>query len=264
MKSRLAHVVHPADHEPVVDERALQRLQDSFVEAFRQPGIANLGQSVLVGERVEVVQGAVVQRRGFPRMAEGLGFDAVEERRRNALGDRDVLFHQVTRHQGTGRPNSAADIQERNVLQVTMHFMVIDDGIERHFIGQMVPARVGLAVHHDRGFRFRPAQLLDRNQLDVENVHHRPVFGPVDGAVAGQAGRFAQADFHQMGQPEHAAEAVGILVDVRHKRNAAGLLQAAEKPIRTAGGCGQDPTAHLGFGAGTRHRRRSSDGCEGR
>src|SRR5881275_1607459 len=53
----------------IVDERRLQRVQDSLEMTLRQTRVADAGQQVLVRQRVKVKQGAVVQRRRLARVA---------------------------------------------------------------------------------------------------------------------------------------------------------------------------------------------------
>src|SRR5438105_3234440 len=74
----LGKLVDPANDQPIVNKRALERLQDALEIVLRQPGIADSGQKVLVGERVQVEQGTVVNGAGLARVAVKLGFNPVE------------------------------------------------------------------------------------------------------------------------------------------------------------------------------------------
>src|SRR5262249_26011912 len=157
---------------------------------------------------------------------------------------------QVFGDQRTGGPEAAADIGERHALEIAGRVVVVDDGVEGSLIADVVPAGVRLAVHHHDRLGLVPVKLFDGDKFDIENLDHGPVFGPADRAVAGQAGRLGEARLHQVGEAEHAAEAVGVRVDVGHEGHAAGLLEAAQKPIRPAGGTGQEGvTIHDRFGA---------------
>ena len=74
--------------------------------------------------------------------------------------------------------------------------------------------------------------VLDRDQVEVEQFDHGPVLGPADEAVAGHAGRLAEPGLDQVGQPEHAAQAVRVGLDVGDEGHARGVLQPREKTIR--------------------------------
>ncbi len=98
--------------------------------------------------------------------------------------------------------------------------MVVDDGVERGVLGQVVPAGVRLAVHHDEDFPFLQLRFFDGNQIEVEKIDHRSVLSPADETVAGEAGGLAQADLDQVGQTHHAGETVGVGVDVGNEGDA--------------------------------------------
>jgi hypothetical protein len=89
-----------------------------------------------------------------------------------------------------------------------------------------MPASVRLAIDHDDGLVLGPIELLDREQFEFEEIDHRPVLGPTDGAVAGEAGRLIEAGLDQMGQAEHATEAIGVGVDVRNERHPVNVFKA--------------------------------------
>src|SRR5262249_52347656 len=153
--------------------------------ALGQPGVADAGEDVLVGQWEEELQGRVVKRRRLPREARYFGLDAVHQRRRHALRQRDLLLHQVAGDQRTGRPDPAANVEERHAFEVAGRGVVVDDGVEWAEIAQVVPPGVGLAVHHDHRFAVRPGDRLDGQQVKVEQLDHGPVLGPADRAVAG-------------------------------------------------------------------------------
>ena len=233
----LWQVVDPADDEPVVDERALEGLEDAIEVTVRQPGIADFCQYVFVGQGIKIQKGAIVNRAGFARIAAQLGLDAVQQRRRHADGNRDFLFHQVARYQRTGRTQPAAHVDERHAFEVPRRAMVIDDRVERQLRAEVVPAGVRLAVDHDHGLALAldPGHLLDRQQVDLQKLDHGPVLRPADEAVAGQARRFSQARLNEMSQAQHAAQAVWVRLNMRDEGNASRVGQARQKSIRSAG-----------------------------
>ena len=59
---RLWQFIDPADHQPIVNEGALQRLQDALEITLRQAGVADAREQVLVRQRVEIEERAVVNR----------------------------------------------------------------------------------------------------------------------------------------------------------------------------------------------------------
>ena len=68
----------------------------------------------------------------------------------------------------------------------------------------------------------------------IEGLDHRPVFGPADGPVLRDLHRDADAGFDQVGQADHAPEAVGIRVHVGNDYHAVIVFQTGEKTIRAA------------------------------
>jgi len=59
--------------------------------------------------------------------------------------------------------------------------------------------------------------LLDRGQVDGQFLDHHAVLGPVYQSVACQSGGLAETYLDQMSQPHHAAEAIGIRLNVGDK-----------------------------------------------
>ena len=112
---------------------------------------------------------------------------------------------------------------------------MVDDRVEGSAVGQVVPAGVRLAVHHHHGARLPAVRFFDGNQVEVEQLDHRPVLGPADEAVAGQAGGLAQAHLDQVSQAHHAGETVGVGVDVGNERYAGCILKTVQKTVGTSG-----------------------------
>ena len=216
---RLRKVVHPTNDEAIVNERALKRLKQALEVAVRQPCVANLGDRVLIRERVEVEQCVVVGLAGFARVARHFGLDAVQKCRSHLLGNRDILFAQILGHDGTRRPVARADIREGNAFQIARRVVVIDHRIKFHRVREGVPARVRLAVHHHDRIALGPFHVLDLHEVQVEHVHHGAILGPAYQAVAGDERRLPQTLFDEVGQPEHAAQAVRIGLNVRHEHD---------------------------------------------
>ena len=239
-----------------MDERALQGLQQDFEVAVRQAGIANAGEDVLVGEGVEVLQRSVVHGGGFAGKAGDFGLDAVHQGGGNARRERHIPLDEIPRDQRAGRPEGGSHIHKRYVVQVAGRRVVVDDGVKRDIVPDRVPAGVRLTVHHDDGFARQKVGVLDRDEVQIEQLGHRPVFGPVDQAIAGQAGRDAELAFDQVSQPEHAAQAIRVGLDVGNERDPRGIAQPREKLVRPPDARRFSVQGHVKVGAAERH------GCE--
>src|SRR5437868_4920741 len=112
---------------------------------------------------------------------------------------------------------------------------MVDDGIERYIGCQAVAAGIGLAVHHHYRLTRLVSQFIDGFEVDFEQIDHRLVFGPADETVTSEASRLAKTGFDQMGQPEHATEAVRVGMNMGNEGDQLGLYQAIEKAVGTAG-----------------------------
>src|SRR5262249_53568117 len=155
----------------------------------------------------------------------------VHQRRGDARRDHQLLLDQVLGHHRTGRAHVAADVHELHVGQVAGRLVVVEDRVNGGFGVETVPAGVRLAVDHDDGLARVPADVLDGDQVQVEQLDHGPVLGAADEAVAGQSGVLSQADFHQVRQPQHRAEAVRVRVDVGDEGDEVGAFQTGQELV---------------------------------
>ena len=209
-------------------------MQQALEVAVRQAGVADLGDQVLVGDRVQFDEGGVVGLAGLPRVAGHLRLDPVEQGGGHLLGDRHPLLAEVLGDHRAGRPVAGADVGERDAVEVAGRVVVVDDRVKSDRLGERVPAGLGLAVdHHDRVARL-PDDVLDGDQVEVQDLDHGPVLGPADEPVAGDDGRLAEPGLDQVGQPEHAAEAVRVGLDVGDEDDPIRGPQPGEEPVRPA------------------------------
>ena len=111
--------------------------------------------------------------------------------------------------------------------------MVIDDGVNGNLLIEGVPAGAGLTVDHDQSVVVLPANLVDGNEIDVEQIDHGLVFRPANLAVTGQLRRHTQTRFDEMSQAHHAAETVGIGLNVRDKSYLPVVGKTSQELIRT-------------------------------
>ena len=210
---------------------------------------------VLVGQRVEVLQGAVVERAGLARVAGQLRLDAVVEARGHARRQRRVLLHQVARSPASrSAPEAAADVEERDAGQVAGRLVVVDDA-RRRCTSPLKLCRpvLGWLSTMTTASSSRQSMSSIGDQVDVEQIDHGPVLGPADVAVAGQAGGLAEAGFDQVGQADHAPEAVGVGVHVGDESDRLVTpTRPARKSIRSPGQSGLT-AIHSGIGSVLRH-----------
>src|SRR5262249_6479839 len=143
-----------------------------------QRRVANPGQHVFVGQGVEEVNSAVVQGGGVPRVAVDFGLDAVQQSRCHPAGDRCFLLDQVFGDQRAGGAQTAANVHERDVLQVAAGLVVVDDSVDGGPLVEAVSAGIWLAVHHHEGFAVFPFDIVDGDQFQVQVLDHGLVLGP--------------------------------------------------------------------------------------
>src|SRR5580765_5481737 len=132
--------------------------------------------------------------------------------------------------------------------------MMIDDGVNRNILAEGMTAGVGLTVNHDNRFAWFPVNFVDGNQIEVEQINHRPVFGPADMAISSNAGRQSQARLYQVSQADHAAQAVWVGLHMRNKGDSWHVAQTSQEAVGSTSQGG--PTINAGFGAVAWHELR--------
>ena len=155
---------------------------------------------------------------------------------------------------------AAPDVGERDIIEVAGRVVVVENGVQRDRIREGVAAGPRLAIDHDDRVAGRPIDLFDGDQVQVKDFDHGAIFGPTDEAVAGDDGGFPEPRFDEVGQPEHAAEAVRVGLNVGHEHDPFGGLQPGQEAVGPAlAGRGGFAATTVRVGASSRHGGSTSE-----
>jgi hypothetical protein len=119
-------------------------------------------------------------------------------------------------------------------FKVAGRVVVVDDGVKRHGFAERVSPSAGLAVNHYHCVVGTPLHLFDGGQVEVEYVHHRLILRAADEPIARDEGRFAESSFYEVGEAQHAAEAVGVRLHVGDEYDTLKGGETQQEPIRPA------------------------------
>ena len=178
--------------------------------------------------------------------------DPVEQGGRDFLGDRDVLLDQVLRDERAGRPEGRADVRERHAVQVARRVVVVDDRVEAVVSESVCRPVFGWlsTITTASSGRQSTSSIGTRSRWRTSTIARFSARLMRPSRV--MTCRLAESGFDQVGQPEHAAEAVRVRVDVRNEDDSFGFVNPIRKrsDLRSPA---DDRVQTFRVGAATRH-----------